>query len=223
MSIEKTLIADSPTDEPGAGTATPGAPEAPAAPEQAPSPPETAAGSTPVRALDSAELEALQARAAKADENRDRYLRTAADFENFKKRAARERQEGIRLANEALLGRLLPVLDNFEMALASNTNPAAGGSESFRAGVAMIHGQLRHVLSEAGLEEVDATGQPFNPNLHEAVAQRDSTEVAEGQVLQQLRMGYKYRERLLRPASVVVARAPTKPPETALSATEANH
>ncbi len=171
---------------------------------------DTAAPATGL-ALSAAEIEALQARAAKADENRDLYLRTAADFENFKKRAARERQESVRYANEALLGKLISVLDNFEIALASEASLAGGSGESFRAGVALIQSQLRNVLVEAGLEEVDAAGQPFDPNLHEAVAQRESSEVSDGHVLQQMRKGYKYRDRLLRPASVVVAKAPAPP------------
>ena len=169
------------------------------------------AASASVPGLGAAEIEALQARAAKADENRDLYLRAAADFENYKKRAARERQESVRYANEALLGKLIGVLDNFEIALASDAGAAAVPADSFRAGVALIQSQLRNVMAEAGLEEVDASGQPFDPNLHEAVAQRESSEVSEGHVLQQLRKGYKYRERLLRPASVVVAKAPAPP------------
>jgi molecular chaperone GrpE len=74
--------------------------------------------------------------------------------------------------------------------------------------VTMIHQQLRKVLQEAGLEEVDATGKPFDPNLHEAVSQQETADVPEGQVLQQLRMGYKLRDRLVRPATVVVAKKP---------------
>jgi molecular chaperone GrpE len=146
----------------------------------------------------------------------------AADFENYKKRAARERQEGVRLANEALLGKLVNVLDNFEVALASEANAVAPAGDSFRAGVAMIQGQLRNVLAEAGLEEIDAAGRPFDPNQHEAVAQSESTEVPEGQVLRQMRKGYRFRERLLRPASVVVARAPAAAagPETSTPSTD---
>ena len=73
----------------------------------------------------------------------------------------------------------------------------------------MIHQQLKNVLAEAGLEEVDATGKTFDPNLHEAVSQQETADVPEGQVVQQLRKGYKLRDRLLRPASVVVAKHPT--------------
>jgi molecular chaperone GrpE len=154
------------------------------------------------------QLQELQTRAAKADENWDRLLRTMADFDNFKKRAAREKQDAIKYANESLLQKVIPVLDNFEMALAAAQNSATEGVKSLRDGVAMIHSQLKGVLTEAGLEEVDATGKSFDPNFHEAVSQQESAEVAEGHVLQQLRKGYKFRERLLRPATVIVAKKP---------------
>ena len=108
----------------------------------------------------------------------------------------------------SLIQKLIPVLDNFDMALVAAGTEQSGSIESLRTGVAMIAGQLKNVLVESGLEEIDATNQPFDPNWHEAVAQLDSTEVAEGRVLQQLRKGYKLRERLLRPAGVVVARKP---------------
>lgn len=154
------------------------------------------------------QLEELQTRAAKADEHWDRLLRTTADFDNFKKRAARERQEAVKFANENLLGKLIPLLDNFEMAQAAAQTNSAADVKSLADGVAMIYQQFRQVLLEAGLEEVDATDQTFDPNLHEAVSQQESTEVPEGHVLQQLRRGYKLRERLLRPATVIVARKP---------------
>lgn len=154
------------------------------------------------------QLEDLKTRAARADDNWERLLRTTADFENFKKRAARDREESIRSANEAIIKKLVVVLDNFDMALAAAGQHKTGPAESLQAGVAMIHQQLRTVLQEAGLEEVDATGKPFDPNWHEAVSQQESAEVPEGQVLQQLRRGYKLRERLIRPASVIVARKP---------------
>lgn len=152
------------------------------------------------------QLSELQARATKADENWERLLRTTADFDNFKKRAAREKQEAIKYATESLLQKVIPVLDNFEMALAAAQNSSADGLKSLQDGVAMIHSQLRNTLTEAGLEEVDATGKPFDPNLHEAVSQQESADIAEGHVLQQLRKGYKLRERLLRPATVIVAK-----------------
>lgn len=154
------------------------------------------------------QLEELKSLAAKADENWQRLLRTTADFDNFKKRAVREKQEAIKYANESLLQKVIPVLDNFEMALAATQNSPIEGVQALQDGVAMIHSQLKNVLTEAGLEEVNATGKPFDPNLHEAVSQQESAEVAEGNVLQQLRKGYKFRERLLRPATVIVAKKP---------------
>jgi molecular chaperone GrpE len=157
----------------------------------------------------SEQLGELKGRAEKADEHWERLLRTTADFDNFKKRAAREKQDAIRYANETLLEKLVPVLDNFDAALsAANTN-SSGGAQSLQTGVAMIFQQLKKVLTESGLEEVDAAGQKFDPNLHEAVSQQETKDVADGEVLQQLRKGYKLRDRLLRPATVVVAKKPS--------------
>ncbi|HXT12143.1 MAG TPA: nucleotide exchange factor GrpE [Candidatus Angelobacter sp.] len=154
------------------------------------------------------QLEELKARAEKADDNWQRLLRTTADFDNFKKRAAREKHEAIRYANEELLEKLIPVMDNFDAALSAAKTSPAEGAHSLQTGVAMIFQQLRKVLTESGLEEVDAAGQPFDPNVHEAVSQQETKDVPEGQVVQQLRKGYKLRDRLLRPATVVVAKKP---------------
>src|SRR5438552_6589335 len=158
--------------------------------------------------LSEEEIEQLKEQAAKADEHWQQMLRVAADFENFKKRAARERQEVSKYANESLLQKLIPVLDNLDMALAAASNAKGNTLQQLQAGITMIHQQLRNVLAEAGLEEVDATKKTFDPNWHEAVAQKETAEVPEGQVLQQLRKGYKLRDRLLRPASEVVANKP---------------
>jgi molecular chaperone GrpE len=154
------------------------------------------------------QLSELKERATKADEHWDRLLRTTADFDNFKKRAAREKQDAIKFANESLLQKLVPVLDNLEMALTATQTAQADAGQSLQAGVSMIGQQLKQALAEAGLEEVDAAGKTFDPNLHEAVAQKETSEAPEGQVVQQLRKGYKLRERLLRPATVVVAKPP---------------
>ncbi len=144
---------------------------------------------------------------AQAAENYDRFVRLTADFDNFRKRAAREREDVRRATYESLLSRLIPVLDNFEMALAAADQPQSN-VETIRAGVLMIHQQLRSAFVDAGLEELNAQGQPFDPSLHEAVSQQESSEVPEGTVLLQLRKGYRLRDRLLRPASVIVARKP---------------
>jgi molecular chaperone GrpE len=158
--------------------------------------------------LTAEEIDQLKDEARKAQEHWNQLLRTAADFENYKKRAARERTEAGKYAIESLLQKLIPVMDNFEMALnAANASPG-GSVDALQTGVNMIYQQLKKALAEAGLQEVNATGQKFDPNLHEALSQAESAEVPEGTVLQQLRKGYKLHDRLIRPASVVVAKSP---------------
>jgi len=159
--------------------------------------------------LTAEQLEELKARAAKADEHWERLLRTTADFDNFKKRATREKTEAVQFANAGLLQKLLPVMDSFDMALAAVQNAKDDKSSSLRTGIVMVQSQLKNILAEAGLEEIDATGKVFDPTQHEAVSQQDTADVPEGNVVQQIRKGYKLRERLLRPAAVVVARKPT--------------
>jgi len=193
--MKKTVI-PTPKTEPAETAPPPAAADAPAA-----SAPELTPG----------QLEELKTRAAKADEHWDRLLRTAADFENFKKRAARERLEAAQSATAALIHKLLPVLDHFEMAQAAAEDPQSG-TAALQDGIAMIQQQLKSILTETGLEEVDANGQTFDPTLHEAVSQLETADTSEGQVVQQIRKGYKIRERLLRPATVVVAKKPATPP-----------
>ncbi|MGD1088507.1 MAG: nucleotide exchange factor GrpE [Verrucomicrobiota bacterium] len=154
------------------------------------------------------QIEQLKARAAKADEHWDRLLRTTADLENFKKRAAREKTEAAQFANASLLQKLLPILDNFEMAQMAAQNVQGDSLASLQSGVAMIQQQLKTLLTDSGLEEIDAGGKPFDPTLHEAVSQQETIEVPENHIVQQIRKGYKLRDRLLRPASVIVAKKP---------------
>ena len=166
----------------------------------------------PIVPLDAATLtpeqfEALKERAAKADENWDRLLRATAEFDNFRKRAAREKQDAIKFANENLMTKLIPVLESFDNALAA-AEKAPVSATALKDGVAMVSSQLKQILQENGLEEVDALNKPFDPNFHEAIAQQESADVPEGTVLHQARKGYKLRERLLRAASVVVSKQP---------------
>ena len=144
-----------------------------------------------------------EAQEATAELN-ERIVRLTADFDNFRKRAQREKDEARQFANQGLLEKLLPVLDNFEMALTA----VKDADPSVRDGVQMILDQLLGVLKESGVEPVDAMGQPFDPNLHEALSQEETTEVEEGTVVQQVQRGYKLNDRLVRPARVVVAKAP---------------
>ena len=134
----------------------------------------------------------------------ERIVRLTADFDNFRKRAQRDKDEARQFANQGLLERLLPILDNFEMALTA----VKDADSSVRDGVQMILDQLLSVLKESGVEPVDALGQPFDPNRHEALSQEETTEAEEGTVVQQVQCGYKLNDRLVRPARVVVAKAP---------------
>lgn len=172
-----------------------------------------AENSDAIEAVDAASItpdqfEELKALAAKADENWERLVRTTADFDNFKKRVAREKTEAIQFANSSLLEKLLPVMDSFEMALSALQNSKDEKSSSLQAGIMMVQSQLKNILAESGLEEINAMGKPFDPTQHEAVSQQETADVPEGQVVQQMRKGYKLRERLLRPASVIVAIKP---------------
>jgi molecular chaperone GrpE len=143
---------------------------------------------------------------ADLDRFRDLALRSQADFDNFKKRAAREKEEAIRYANRSLLERLLAIVDNFELGLAAARGE--GESSPIYSGMSMVLKQLNDFLAENGLQPIDAEGEKFDPNLHEAIAHEPSGEVPEGHVVRQMRRGYKLKDRLLRPSTVVVSSGP---------------
>lgn len=136
---------------------------------------------------------------------RERAMRSAADLENFRKRMEREKREARCYANQLLLEELLPVFDNFQMGLQA----AAADSESMiYRGMEMVKKQLDEFLSSQGVEEIRAEGEIFDPSVHEAVSQEECSDSEEGKVLRVIRRGYRMSDRLLRPANVVVARAP---------------
>jgi molecular chaperone GrpE len=135
---------------------------------------------------------------------RDLALRSQADFDNFRKRAAREKDEAIKFANANLIEKLLPIIDNFELGLIAARQNAQG--TPILQGMELVYKQLQDFLSQHGVEEVVAEGATFDPNLHEAVAQEESATIPEGHVVRQLRKGYKLRDRLLRAALVVVSK-----------------
>jgi molecular chaperone GrpE len=152
------------------------------------------------------ELQDLKVRAAKADENWDKYLRTVADLDNYRKRVAREKEELARFTTERVVTALLPTLDNLERAIDAAQAHSAENSALLQ-GLTQVHSQFRRTLMEFGLQEiVTGAGQPFDPNLHEAVSQVESPEHAEGHIVEQFQRGYKLGERLLRPARVVVSK-----------------
>jgi molecular chaperone GrpE len=133
---------------------------------------------------------------------KDLAMRTAAEFDNFRKRTAREREESLRYANQSLLEDLLPILDNFEMGMMA---AAQDKGSMIYIGMDMVRKQLGDFLENCGVKVLEAEGCAFDPNLHDAVAQEASESVPEGQVLRVTRRGYQLRDRLLRPAGVVVS------------------
>jgi molecular chaperone GrpE len=144
---------------------------------------------------------------ADLDRFRDLALRSQADFENYKKRAAREKEDAVKYANSSLLQRLVSILDNFELGLAAAKTE--GEHSPIYSGMVLVQKQLNDLLEENGLQAIEAEGKKFDPNLHEAIAHEPS-ESAEGTVIRQARRGYQFKDRLLRPARVVVSSGPAK-------------
>ncbi len=154
----------------------------------------------PAPALDP--WEELEAEAAKWKEI---SLRTAAEMENLRKRTTREREDAIRYANQRLLEELIPVVDNFEMGMQAASQDT---KSMIYIGMDMVRRQLNEFLASQGVEEIPTNG-PFDPNHHDAVAQEECSEGEEGRILKVTRRGFRLRDRLLRPASVVVSKVPT--------------
>lgn len=142
----------------------------------------------------------------------DQLLRRQADFENYRKRVEREREEIYQRAQVEILRELLPVFDNFDRALLSLERSEAD-AEKLRHGIELIHRQLNAALSKMGLEPVESIGKQFDPHLHEAVAIEPSEEHGENVIIEELQRGYKLGNLLIRPAKVKVAAAPERTSE----------
>jgi molecular chaperone GrpE len=140
---------------------------------------------------------------ADLDRFRDLAMRSQADFENYKKRCAREKEEAIKYANSSLLERLLPIIDNFELGLSAAR--AEGEQSPVYAGMSLVFKQINDFLNDNGLQPIDAVGHKFDPNLHDAIAHEPSENVPENHIVRQTRRGYRFKDRLLRPSSVVVS------------------
>src|SRR5438094_8015825 len=145
---------------------------------------------------------------ADLDRFRDLALRSQADFENYKKRSAREKEEAIKYAKRSLLERLVAIIDNFELGLEAAKGES--GQSPIYSGMTLVLKQLKDLLAETGLQPIEAEGKKFDPNLHEAIAHEPSDQFPEGIVLRQTRRGYRLKDRLLRPSSVVVSSGPGK-------------
>jgi molecular chaperone GrpE len=137
----------------------------------------------------------------------DQLLRSRADMENTRKRMAREKEEFQQYSLFQSLQALLPILDGFELALA-----AEGGGEDYRKGVEIIYLQFLGTLQRLGLEPIEAVGKPFDPNLHEAIATLETEAVPDQHVVDEMQRGFFFKNRLLRPAKVRVAKQPATAP-----------
>jgi len=145
---------------------------------------------------------------ADLDRFRDLAMRSQADFENYKKRCAREKEEAIKYANKSLLEKLVSIVDHFELGLEAARNE--GDKSPIYSGMNLVLKQLQDLLIENGLKPIEAIGQKFDPNLHEAIAHESSAKVPEEHVIRQTRRGYRFKDRLLRPSTVVVSSGPAK-------------
>jgi molecular chaperone GrpE len=152
----------------------------------------------------SAQLAAAQ---KQAQENYDRLLRVSAEFENYKKRNSREMQEVIKYANERMAKELLGVVDNLQRAIAS-AGQSGGGDPALVQGVELTLNETLKILERHHVTPIEAVGQPFDPNFHQAMLQMETADQPPNTVVQELQKGYRIHERLLRPALVAVSKAP---------------
>ena len=162
-------------------------------------PGDAAVGEAP--AGDERSLEALR---REKDALQDRLLRTAAEFDNYRKRVERDRRDQADAAMADALEDLLPIMDDLERALQA---PAGDTADAYRKGVELIHRQMGDLLRKRGVKPIDAVGTDFDPRFHQSVIHEVSSEHREGEVMEELRRGYMLGDRLLRPAMVKVARA----------------
>ncbi|WP_019134071.1 nucleotide exchange factor GrpE [Kallipyga massiliensis] len=151
--------------------------------------------------VDEEEDQVVQEEKTEESPDRARLIRLQADFENFKRRTEKDRQDTIKYANEKLILKLVDVVDNFHRALETEREE----KDSFYEGMELIFAQLTDVLEEEGLEAIDPTGEAFDPNFHDAVLSEESEEVPSGHVIETMRKGYTLKGRLIRPAMVKVA------------------
>lgn len=152
----------------------------------------------------------LKAARAEAAEWQDRFLRKAAELENFRKRMDKEKSDSMMMAKSSLLMEFLPVADACERALDHMKN---GGNETnelgqYREGVELLYKQLLDTFNKTGVVPIESVGQPFDPHLHEAMSRKEDPGYEAETVVQELRRGYRFKDRLLRPAQVIVAVKP---------------
>lgn len=154
-------------------------------------------------AAESAENARYEELAKLAEENQQKYLRAQADFDNFRRRTMKEKEELGQYASMKLISQLLPIVDNFERAIAASSSNS--DYDSLAKGVDMTFRQLAATLEQEGLTPMNAVGQPFNPEFHQAIMQVESEEHEEGIVVEEIQKGYMLKDRVIRPAMVKVS------------------
>lgn len=170
--------------------------------------PEVEAQESPEALIERLKQELEEAR-AQAQENYDKFVRLYAEFDNYRKRVAREKAELVRYGNEELLRELLPVVDNLERAL-EHARRDPSNPQAILEGIELILEQVKGLLKRFGVEPIAAVGEKFDPLRHEAVGEEEREDVEPGEVVQEVLRGYMLNDRLLRPAKVIVAKAKPK-------------
>ncbi len=149
----------------------------------------------------------LEAKEKEAAENYDRYLRAAAELDNYRKRAARDKEDAIKYGNEKLIRDILPILDSLDRALQQASELSARNNfEAFQQGLELIHTQILGCLERHGVEKIAAKGEEFDPERHQALMQVETPEVESNRVIDEYESGYTLHGRLLRPSKVSVSK-----------------
>ena len=139
-----------------------------------------------------------------AEEYKDKWLKVHAEYENTRKRLEKEKHDHIKFANEDIISKLFPIMDNFDMAFAAMEK--AEDKEAVMEGIKLVQKEFHRVLEENGVERIETVGKEFDPNLHEAVQAVETEEVPDGEIVEEVRSGYLLNGRILRPAKVKVAK-----------------
>lgn len=150
------------------------------------------------------EWEEISRKAAERDDYHNRYLKVHAEYENTRRRLEKEKFDNIRFANEDIISKLFPIMDNFDMAFAAMEK--AEDKTAVLDGIKMIQKEFHKVLEDHGVKRIKTVGEKFDPNLHEAVTLVETPESADGEIIEEVRTGYLLNERLLRAAQVSVAK-----------------
>ncbi len=171
--------------------------------------------SSPEQPEETPPVDPLEEARAEASQMKDKLMRMAADFDNFRKRSRREVADAEKKGRDSLLNDLLPVFDNLERATAhaqTSSDDSGAGVKGLVDGITLVMKQFRDALGRLGIERVESLGQPFDPSMHEAIQHLETADFPPGCIAAEVQPGYRQGDRLVRPAMVVVAKAPIAPP-----------